>query len=182
MGKTLQDKLYIATIAEDCGTLARKFSLGLEVDEFCTAANMDSLQEWDGIVREKIRGVTRLLFHAPFNELVPVSIDPEISAVTLRRYRQACETARRFGIARMVFHTGYLPNTTHPGWYTEQCAAFWREFAKGWPDTQFLLENVFESSPEQMKCLTDGIDCENVRLCFDVGHANCCSRFPVRNG
>ena len=38
----LRDKLYMATIAADADEMASRFGLGLEIDEFCTAANFDA--------------------------------------------------------------------------------------------------------------------------------------------
>ena len=37
----LKYRLYVATIAEDAREMAEQYGIGIEVNEFCTAANMD---------------------------------------------------------------------------------------------------------------------------------------------
>ena len=34
-------QMYLATLSEDAPALAQKYALGLELDHFCTAVNMD---------------------------------------------------------------------------------------------------------------------------------------------
>ena len=48
----LHDRLYLATIAAGADETASRFGLGLEIDEFCTAANFDAdFDRWDGVAR-----------------------------------------------------------------------------------------------------------------------------------
>ena len=57
----MRGKLYLATIGADAPALAREHGLGLELDEFCTAANFDeNFGEWDGRARAALRMADRL--------------------------------------------------------------------------------------------------------------------------
>ncbi len=37
----IRERLYVATMAGDAAQMAEKYETGLEIDEFCTASNMD---------------------------------------------------------------------------------------------------------------------------------------------
>lgn len=180
--KSLRQRLYLATIADNADTLASRYGLGLEIDEFCTAMNLDNQPEWQPAVDGHLAAAKNLIFHAPFNDLVPVSIDPLIRQVALKRYTQAYEAARRLGIRRMVYHTGYIPNTTHKEWFIGELAAFWRSFLRDKADDMvFHLENVLEDEPDMLCRIVDGIADHRVRLCLDIGHAHCVSPYSVEH-
>lgn len=170
----LNDKLYISTIASDDCALARRYGLGLEIAEFCTASNMDAgFPQFDAIVRRKMDSADRYVFHAPFNELYPSAIDPLAVDLARRRYRQAADIARGYGIRRMVVHSGYIPVIYHKCWMTERSVLFWKEYLAHYPaDMELLLENVMEDSPELLIDIIREVNDSRFRLCLDVGHAN----------
>ena len=89
-------QLYISTVAAGCDESARRHGLGLEIAEYCTAANLDSptLGVAAAAARHR-RAAERFVFHAPFNELCPAAIDPLAVELTRKRYRQALAAARR---------------------------------------------------------------------------------------
>ena len=60
---------YLSTISADAADTARRYGLGLEIAEFCTACNMDErFSEMDAAVREKLAGIGRVTLHAPSSE------------------------------------------------------------------------------------------------------------------
>ena len=141
-------QIYIATIAPDCGEMAEKYGLGLECDAFCTAANLED----PAVIRQaagQMAAVGHRVLHAPFNELCPAAIDPEVRRVTRMRYEQAWAMAQRLGASRMVVHSGYIPLVYFPQWFVEQSVQFWKDFLRDKPaDCRILLENVLEPEPE----------------------------------
>lgn len=177
----LNDKLYISTIASDDCAQARRYGLGLEIAEFCTAANLDAgFPEFDALVRRKMKSADRYVFHAPFNELSPAAIDPLAVDLARKRYRQAAETAKSYGIARMVVHSGYIPMIYYKSWMVERSVEFWKEYLERFPaDMELLLENVMEDSPELLIDIVRGVDDPRFRLCLDVGHANMMRKGPA---
>lgn len=176
-------EVNLATIDPEAPALAREFGLGLELDEFCTAMNMDDpalFAPRDAAIRSY--GTLPRVFHAPYNELFPCAIDPKIRAVARQRLDQAAAFARHYGLRRMVVHGNYLPNVYFPQWYVEQSIGFWKEFLAGQPEDFVLyLENVLEPEPELLRDIADGVDDPRCRLCLDVGHANvaCVSDVPA---
>lgn len=171
----------LATIADDAARLAAAHGLGIEIDEFCTAANMDeNFEYWDGLVRGHGAQAPMEVFHAPFAELHPCAIDPRARRLAMDRFLQAADLAKSYGIRRMVVHGGFLPNVYYPIWYEEQSAGFWHEFLECQPDDfELLIENVLEDDPQSMLRMISGIGDARARMCLDVGHANVVSDVPL---
>ena len=174
------NRFYLSTISADAAEAARRFSLGLEIAEYCTAYNMDEhFPETDKAVRAKLAGTAGAVLHGPFNELFPCAIDPRARALAADRYREAIALARRYGAEKVVIHGGYNPKIYYPCWYTEQSAVFWREFLREDPGVDVVLENVLEEEPEYLLDIVRETDSPRLGLCLDVGHVNAYSRVPV---
>lgn len=174
MADKLHERLYVSTVSDDAAEVAVRHGIGIEVACFCTADNMDNnFAHWDSVAREMIAKADRHVFHAPFNELCPSAIDPLIVDVARRRYRQAHELMRGYGIKRMVVHSGYIPYVYFKEYFVERSVEFWRELLDWMPqDTQLYLENVLEDGPELLRDVVAGVDDPRMRLCLDIGHAN----------
>ena len=124
-----REQLYLSTIDENAGAAARDCGLGLEIADYCTAVNMDSLYaETKPRVDAQVQGVKRRMLHGPFNELFPCAIDPLARELAAKRYFQALRMAEQYGAMRLVFHGGYLPHVYYSCWYTDQSVLFWKEF------------------------------------------------------
>lgn len=193
-----KNKVFVSTVAEDARDAAVKHGLGLEIAEFCTAMNMDTMTEipehlaktglepgqfayWDSVVREKLRGISGHMFHAPFNELCPAAIEPRVYEVTRARFRQAAKLAQTYGARRMVVHSGYVPLIYFKGYFAERSVVFWKELLEELPaDFTLLLENVMEDGPELLTGIVRDVNDERFRMCLDIGHANhIASKTPV---
>jgi sugar phosphate isomerase/epimerase len=171
-------RLYLSTVARDAAALAERFGIGLELAEFCSAANMDeNFAETDALVREKVCRAPRLLFHAPFNELHPAAIDPRALTLAKERIAQAAALAQGYGAAKMIAHSGYVPLVYHKSWHTERSVLFWREMLERIPSGMTIcVENVMEDEPFMPAAIAEAVGNDRLRLCLDVGHANVCRR------
>ena len=175
-----REKLYISTTASDAAAMARRYGLGIEVAEYCTAWNMDDeFARTDLSVQEKLRGIERRILHAPFNELFPCAIDRKARALAAERYRQALGLAKVYGAKKVVIHGGYNIGLYYPVWYVEQSIQFWRAFLQEDPGVELVLENVLEDDPQHLLNIVRSVDDERLKLCLDVGHVNAYSRVPV---
>ena len=177
----ITNRLYLSTIAADAERQARRLNLGLEIAEYCTAWNMDErFPQTDSLVREKLNGVDRRIFHAPFNELFPCAIDPRARELAAFRYRQAMVLAESYGAEKIVIHGGYIPRVYFPEWFEEQSILSWKEFLPEIPKGMTVcLENVLERSPQMLLAVVQAVNDERLRLCLDVGHANAYSKRSV---
>ena len=177
----LHDRLYLATIAAGADETASRFGLGLEIDEFCTAANFDAdFDRWDGVARAHLAHSDRFVFHAPFAELCPCAIDPMVRDVTMRRFRQTAALSRAYGIRRIVVHSGFIPHVYYPVWFVEQSARFFRALLDAEQEVALCVENALDDDPAPLMDLADAVDDPRLGLCLDVGHANAVSKIPVR--
>lgn len=173
--------LCLSTTDKNAHLLAKKFGLGIEIAEYCTAWNLDEkLPETDALVQEKLVGIENRILHGPFNELFPCAIDPLARKLAAYRYRQAAERAKAYGAKKLVLHGGYNPRIYYPEWYVEQSIQFWREFFQQDPGIEIVLENVLEEEPEMLLEIIRGVDREDFRMCLDVGHVNVYSEIPVQ--
>lgn len=166
--------VYVSTVAGDARDTALECGLGLEIAEFCTAANMDSdFPLWDKRAREKTEGIERRMLHAPFNELCPAAIEPRVYEVARARYREAAALAARYGVNRMVVHSGYVPLVYFKEYFHERSVIFWRELLSDLPgDFTLLLENVLENEPGLLAGIAKELNDSRFRLCLDIGHAS----------
>lgn len=170
----ITQRIYLSTVAGDASVTAKEYCLGLELAEFCTASNMDrDFAEWDKKATGNMKGVSRFVLHAPFNELCPAAIDPNVLDNAKLRYRQAYELAAGYDIHRMVVHSGYVPFVYFKGYFVERSVEFWREYLDNKPADFFInVENVLEDSPDELIEIVKGVNDPRFRLCLDVGHAN----------
>ena len=175
-----RENIYLSTIADDASKVARKYGLGIEIAEYCTAWNMDEkFTAIDPVVRKKLTHSPRSLLHAPYNELFPCAIDKKARALATSRYRHAIALAKRYGSEKVIIHGGYQPMMYFPVWYTEQSILFWKEFLKEEPGVELVLENVLEEEPDWVLDIIKGVDDPRLRMCLDIGHVNAYSGIPV---
>ena len=175
-----RENIYLSTIADDASKIARKYGLGIEIAEYCTAWNMDDeFTATDASVQVKLDGIERKVLHAPFNELFPCAIDKKARALAADRYRQAIELAKRYGSTKVIIHGGYNPWIYYPVWYVEQSILFWKEFLKEDPGVEIVLENVLETEPQWLLDIAKGVDDPRLKLCLDIGHVNAYSKIPL---
>ena len=171
---SFRDRLYISTVADDARELALRDGLGLEIADYCTPYNMDLLfAETDARVRAEMEGVTHFLFHCAYSELCPAAIDPLVREHTARRYTQSIELAARYGIRKVVIHTGFIPKVYFPEWFIPESVDFWQKFlASASRDVTICLENVMETDPDVQIGIVSAVNDPRLWLCLDVGHAN----------
>ena len=175
-----RENIYLSTIADDASKIARKYGLGIEIAEYCTAWNMDDeFTATDASVQVKLDGIERKVLHAPFNELFPCAIDRKARALAAERYRQAIDLAKAYGATKVVVHGGYNPWIYYPVWYTEQSIIFWKEFLKQDLGLEIVLENVLETEPQWLLDIAKGVDDPRLKLCLDIGHVNAYSKIPL---
>jgi len=177
----LERQWLLATLSEDAPRLAAAHGLGLEIDAFCTAENMDEgFGYWDERVKKQLKTAPGEVLHAPFAELFPCAIDPRARALAMDRLCRAAEIARSYGIRRMVAHSGFIPRVYFPEWFEARSAEFWREFLdRQGADFELLIENVLDEDPASLARMLRAIGDPRARCCLDAGHANVVSPQPL---
>ena len=176
-----RENIYISTIAPDAVPMARKYGLGIEIAEFCTAWNMDErFPVVDETLKMMLNGISNTTLHGPFNELFPCAIDKKARKLAAYRYRQAIDLAKRYGSKKVILHGGYNGWLYYPVWYTEQSIEFWKEFLRAKdPGVPIVLENVLEREPAWILDILKGVDDPRLRMCLDIGHVSAYSNVSV---
>jgi sugar phosphate isomerase/epimerase len=112
--------------------------------------------------------------HAPFMDLSPGSPDPQVRAVTRKRFEQTLEFISVLKPKTFVCHAGY--DEKRYGYmrdlWIENSVQLWSWLGRRVRDegSFLMLENVFEKGPEDMRDLLDNLEKNEVGFCLDTGH------------
>lgn len=166
---------------------AEKFQLGYEIPGFVEPAALDdaavAIAQWQ-VDLSGLQGMLSL--HGPVYDLNPVSWDPSIAEVSLRRYRQAVEACQALGCRYLVVHSQYNPIFAAANVQQAWLAAsidFWRQFAEDVlapaENLVVVIENFMEPTPELLRRLVEGVQHPQIKACLDTGHANLFSQVPL---
>lgn len=179
----MKRKIYIATICDDFKAAAAEYGCGIELDQFCMAANMygEERRRTDMEIRSISDGISPagVILHAPFNELFPAAIDPGARELAMRRYSDAADIAAELNAVKMVVHSGYMPHVYFKDWHKERSVEFWNLFMED-RELDIVIENVLEDEPYMMAEMMEKMGNDRIRLCLDTGHALCMSSVPVK--
>ena len=154
----------------------RFLQAGLNPEVGIDAASMDRFSRADfaAMARRLLeRGVT-VTIHGPFFDMCPGSLDPQIRAVTRKRFEQLLELVPLFEPKTVVLHAGYdwkRYGYVRDAWL-ENSLTTWRWLAERLRalDCRLMLENVYESGPEEIRPLFEQLSGQEVGLCLDTGH------------
>ena len=164
--------MYLSEMDGRAAVLAQARGFGLETIAFCMPERMGD----DGFIarkRDALRSFASASMHAPYAELFPCAVDPEMRELARKRLRQAGDICARLGVRRMIAHTGCAPRLYYPEWYVPHSIEFWRDLLRELPeDIELLLENVLDPEPAGLKAILDGVNDPRLGACLDVGHAN----------
>lgn len=176
-----KNKLYISSIASDANIVSNKYGLGIEISEYCTADNMDiNYSETKVMVESKIKGINKFTFHGPFNELFPSAIDTKARKLAMDRFIESYNLSKKYSSKKIVFHSGFYGNMYYPIFFKERSIIFWREFMEKIDGSvEVVIENVFDNDPDVLIDIIDEVNNLNLKLCLDIGHANCYSNIGV---
>lgn len=151
--------------------------LGLETTDFAFPENLDgNLKDIIDHHRKVLDGVTPLLSHGPFLDLVAASPDPAIVAVANQRHEAALTASAAVGASYYVTHTNFTPMITHLSQldtWIQAMLEFWLPLADiaGKHGMVICLENQWEPSPEIQADLIASAQHPYLKASFDNGHS-----------
>ncbi|MBU1171792.1 MAG: sugar phosphate isomerase/epimerase [Proteobacteria bacterium] len=160
------------------GYLSRFLDLGLNPEIGVDADALDhfSFDEFKQVAVQFHERNLSVTVHGPFMDLTPASPDPDIVAVTEKRFDQLFRILPALSPRNLVTHAGYDPRRHFfmADVWLARSLVFFKKAAKRLQDLdcRLMLENVFEEKPEDMMPLFRGIDSSNAGICLDVGHMN----------
>lgn len=112
--------------------------------------------------------------HGAFIDVNPASNDPQVRKISQRRCIESCALARKLGATHLVFHSSCFPilRGAYLDNWSAQCAQFYTELACE-HDLTICVENSHDVDPTPLCALMGRVTDERVRVCLDLGHANC---------
>ena len=128
------------------------------------------------------RGCT-IALHAPFVDLSPGSTDPEVRAVTKRRFEQILRLIPLFRPKTIVCHAGY--DEKRYGFirsiWVEKSLEMWSWLARCVRDegSVLMLENVYEQGPDDIQFLFERLQDQKLGFCLDTGHQAAFGHTPL---
>lgn len=152
----------------------------LGLDQAAWTDGLDlALESWNSKLTSR-----PLTVHAPFMDLSPGGIDPEVVEVTRRRLTWAARKAVELGAEALICHAGYDHNRFPHDidrWLAVSAETWRRVLAAGRDGgLVVVLENVYETGPEVLARLMTELDHPRLGICFDTGHANTWGRADHR--
>jgi sugar phosphate isomerase/epimerase len=186
------DRISISTYSlEDIAAYrphAERLHGGLELHTFADPALLCCNGDLEHIVAHyeaALAGFPGILgFHGAFYDMISASVDPDVVALTLRRYRQGVDIAGRLHGDYIIFHANYMGGwklaNYRAGWHERQ-VNFWRPFveeaaARG---LTVLLENMWAPEPEILYDVLAAVNHPAMRACLDMAHAALYSQEPL---
>jgi sugar phosphate isomerase/epimerase len=124
--------------------------------------------------------------HGVFMDMITASVDTKIVDVARERVLRNIEIARRLKARIATFCSCFNPciATSTPSYadsYQKRQIKFWREITLSIADSNLTLvfENLWETQPETVKRVLDGVDSVNFKANLDTGHVNIYSKMPM---
>ncbi len=146
----------------------------------------ENLKPEDVVELERNLSASDLLpitLHAPFVDLSPGSPDETIRNISLNKIVSALDVAEFIPVKSIVVHSGYNDwffDFKPEKWLKNAVKTFSAICEKASSlGAEVYVENIFERSPETLLALLGEIGWENLKICFDAGHANLFSSIPL---
>lgn len=158
--------------------LANKYNLGFEYNDFFEPDVLDDEERIEELIGmyNKYQLPNYSTLHGAFYDVIPFSKDKKIKEISLLRINQSIQVARRLGVAAVVFHTNYNPFLNSDGYkkiWIEENVKLWSQILEDNKDINIYLENMFDTSPDMMKALSDKLCMyDNYGVCLDFAHAS----------
>jgi len=181
-------QFFISAYAEDLSWITQileKMPIGVEINDFALPSNSmpsrDQVFEMWHLWRETFKDRVPSIVHMPFLDLVPGSQEPEVVELAGRLHGEILNIAEILGSRTVLFHSGFNPLVRGPDYYElwlTRTARYFRDLHAKHPQFMFLIENMWEGSPEPLSKLIDTIGNPQCRACLDVGHARVYSQEP----
>ena len=172
--------LALFTDTFDAGlTLAVDRGMGIEIQSFTDGTVLNG--NWEDLLDSYTKSLQEkkpafVTFHAPYIDIAPLVRDPFVMEGVVKRMEWAFDRAVRFEAEGIVVHvsTALRRIDYNLDLWIEKQNTFWQPFvARAAKEGMTLyLENSYEPDPAFLVLLHDRLESEQVKLCFDFGHAD----------
>ena len=165
---------------EEISKLCKKYSLGVNIDSYYRP---DYLEKNPNSIEQHLRvynDIEICSIHGPYFDLNYGSNDNLIKEVTKKRFEYAYSISSKINCRSIILHNGYVPGTSFPSNWIKRAKSFWDEFLENKDEEiVFYIENLLEHDPGMIIELINSVNKKNLKMCFDIGHANVYSKIKV---
>ncbi len=120
--------------------------------------------------------------HAPFFDLAPGAIDPEILKTSRNKLRKAFRLIEIFKPKSIVCHLNYEENKQGYKWeeWKRSTLETWHELTQvaAKQNCILMLENTYENNPKTHETILSELNSPNAQFCLDVGHLMSFAKTP----
>lgn len=183
-------KFISSTVAfhdfKEAVNIANSLNCGIEISRFGRLADIEgdyekNKKEYSAILKDFDNEIT---LHGFFSNLNIAAKDPEICAISRKRYYQSLELAALFDVRTVVFHTCFnnlLKQKKYQEMYFLSNIEFYKDFIKNFEDLGITvtIENVHEPDTVLIRNMIAAINSPNLGATIDIGHCNLHSSIPV---
>jgi sugar phosphate isomerase/epimerase len=139
---------------------------------------------------EEFKRIARILkdhklsctLHAPFFDLAPGALDPEILEASRRKLRKAFQLIEIFQPKSIVCHLNFEENKQGYKWadWKNSALATWQELTQiaAKQNCTVMLENTYENSPKAHEAIFTALPPDSAKFCLDVGHLMSFAKTP----
>lgn len=181
------NQLAINTVGEELEASAdfcKSEGLGLEVTDFAFPSILDEdLTERIERHKKAVAGISPIISHGPFFDLVASSLDPKIVEVSRLRHKAAFAASIEIGASYYITHTNFMPLIRESSYrknWAGRMLDFWLPFADDAGKSNIIIcfENLWDPVPDiQAELIVSGSH-PHLRASFDNGHALVFSDLP----
>ena len=171
----------------ESAALAEDFGACFEYNGFYDPDVLDDPEECErriNLYKTLGRERSRDTLHGAFYSIAVESEDPLIRRISEKRVRQSMDAARALGVRGVVFHTGTIPNFRNAEYrevWLKRNRLFWQEICREYPETEILMENMFDMEPGFLLALAaEMAEDTNFGICLDYAHAQVFGGDPVK--
>ena len=154
----------------------RFLQAGINPEVGIDAVSMDrfSREDFAAMAHRLQQSGLTVTIHGPFFDMCPGSLDPRVRDVTRQRFEQLLDLVPLFEPKTVVMHAGYdwkRYGYVRDSWL-ENSLQTWRWMAErlNAVGSRLMLENVYESEPEELHPLFEELIGHRVGFCLDTGH------------
>ena len=162
--------------------LCKQYGVSVNIDTFSETDIYDvSLEEVNRNLMS-YRDVKIVSIHGPYRDLCLGSKDKLIQSATMARFEYAYKISTLLNCPNLILHHGYIPGTSSPSNWVKRAKIFFNEFLSDKDNSISIhIENQFEHTPVLISEVVSAVNDSRLKICLDVGHANCNSKTSVLN-
>ena len=95
-------------------------------------------------------------------------------------HNRSYSIAKNLDINHIIYHSNFIPEYCVREDWLEKSIKFWKEFlADKGNDINIYIENFVDNDPDLLCELYDKINDIRIKICLDIGYANCNSKVDI---